>query len=161
MTPFTPRAMDRGISGTFTSLVRLSDETLNPNIGAMELLTPAHAEVQKQKKAVVDRAWKVTNEPTVRVRADGMISDFVDEWVNEATYPGRKLGYELKGNSGDLAALLKKPGIHRWDKFTVPMSMREVEPGVKLIMDKSKLVGLNDPNWSAPISKKEEGSSNG
>lgn len=161
VTPFAPRAMDRGISGAFTGLVRLSDETLNPNIGAMELLTPAHTEVQKQKKAVVDRAWKVTNEPTVRDRADGMISDFVDEWVNEATYPGRKLGYEVKGNSGDLAALLKKPGIHRWDKFTVPMSMREVEPGIKLIMDKSKLVGLNDPNWSAPISKKEEGSSNG
>lgn len=57
--------------------------------------------------------------------------------------PGRKLGYEAK--SGDVVALLKKPGAVAWDKFTVPMSMREVEPGVRLIVDDSKID--DQPQW--------------
>ena len=46
-----------------------------------------------------------------------------------------QLGYETEWGQGDVVALLKKPGLQRWDELTVPMSMREVEPGVSLIMD--------------------------
>lgn len=34
-----------------------------------------------------------------------------------------------------MVGLIKSPGIHAWDNWTVPMSMREVEPGVRLIMN--------------------------
>jgi hypothetical protein len=35
--PFAPRAMDRGLTGAMVSLLRLSDESLNPNLGAGQL----------------------------------------------------------------------------------------------------------------------------
>ena len=67
-----------------------------------------------------------------------MVSERCDEWVKEATRGGRRLGYEAgkkrKQGEDDIAALLKKPGVQNWDHFTVPMSMREVEPGVRLVM---------------------------
>ena len=43
------------------------------------------------------------------------------------------MAYEKKGQGSDLKlALIYPPGINQWDSFTVPMSMREVEPGVKV-----------------------------
>jgi hypothetical protein len=67
-----------------------------------------------------------------------MVEERCDEWVKEATRGGRRLGYEAgktrKKGEDDIAALLKKPGVQAWDHFTVPMSLREVEPGVRLVM---------------------------
>jgi hypothetical protein len=60
---------------------------------------------------------------------------------------GRRLGYQTEWGQGDIVALLKKPGLQRWDEFTVPMSMREVEPGVSLVMDTAKLD--EGPEWQA------------
>ena len=55
-----------------------------------------------------------------------------------------------------LAALLKKPGALAWDEFTVPMSMREVEPGVQLIMDASKH-SSEPPSWKPKVKKANGG----
>ena len=136
VTPFAPRALDRGLTGTMVSLMRLENEALNPNEGAARLGSP---DVQK----VVDfvqyqlsqRAWKVVNKKEAMKDIEKMIADRIDRWVKEAKRPGRILGYEKKSHHGTVAPLLKKPGIASWDTFTVPMSMREVEPGVRLIMD--------------------------
>jgi hypothetical protein len=76
-----------------------------------------------------------------------MVADRVDRWVKEAVKPGRRLGYETERGQGDVAALLKKPGATAWDEFTVPFSMREVEPGVRLVMDVAKLA--DPPQWRA------------
>jgi hypothetical protein len=48
-----------------------------------------------------------------------------------------------------VAGLLKKPGAQAWDEFTVPLSMREVEPGVQLVMDVMKVSDL--PPWRANV----------
>lgn len=74
-----------------------------------------------------------------------MIADRVDRWVKEASKPGRRLGYERERRQGDIVGLLRKPGVAAWDEFTVPMSMREVEPGVRLVMDDSTLP--DPPEW--------------
>ena len=156
VTPFAPRAMDRGLSGTFVSLARLNDENLNANLGAMTLLSPSHSEATLQKKNISERAWKVTSKPQIRDQADGMIADLVDEWVREATREGRRLAYERIAKQGDVVPLLKKPDTHAWDKFTVPMSMREVEPGVGLIMDTAKFAHDTEPGWKTPPPKGKE-----
>ena len=70
-----------------------------------------------------------------------------DIWANEANRGGRDLGYEARPNSG-LVPLLKKPGAHAWDKFTVPFSMREVEPGVRLVMEDGPIG--EGPGWQHP-----------
>lgn len=156
VTPFAPRAMDRGLTGTFLSLLRLEDETLNPNLGAMALVSSGHPGALCERAKIVNRAWKVTDQTQVRDRADGMLADLTDEWVREATRGGRRLGYETASRQGDVVALLKKPGTHTWDKFTTPMSMREVEPGVGLIMDTAKLSHDTEPGWKAPAPDQDE-----
>jgi ATP-dependent helicase YprA (DUF1998 family) len=147
VTPFAPRAMDRGLTGAMVSLIRLSDESLNPNLGAGQLKTVGNPEAKDAKASISDRAWKVADRAEVKVAAEGMIADRIDRWVKEATKAGRRLGYETEWGQGDVFALLKKPGLQRWDELTAPMSMREVEPGVNLIMDAAKLD--EGPPWRA------------
>lgn len=158
VTPFAPRAMDRGLSGTFLSLARLEDKSLNPNLGAMAMVSAGHPEALRERSRISNRAWKVTDRTQIRDRADGMLADLVDEWVREATRGGRRLGYESESRQGDVVALLKKPGAHAWDKFTIPMSLREVEPGVGLIMDTAKFAQDSEPGWRAPKIAQEEDS---
>ena len=102
-----------------------------------------------------NRVWKATGKKAIKENAEIMIADRADRWVKEAGKAGRRLGYETERRQGDVAALLKKPGALAWDEFTVPLSMREVEPGVKLIMDISTLP--EPPNWKMPTTNDEEG----
>ncbi len=146
VTPFAPRALDRGLTGAMTSALRLANEDLNPNLGAQELDSSGKPEAADVRKVFSDRAWKVKDK-FARQQTEAMIADRIDRWVKEAVKGGRKLGYEAAHRQGDVVALLKKPGAVPWDEFTVPMSMREVEPGVQLIMDAAKLA--DPPQWHA------------
>jgi hypothetical protein len=154
VTPFAPRAMDRGLTGTMVSLLRLSDEVLNPNLGAGQLTTVTKPEAKNAKTSISDRAWKVADKAEVKTAAEGMLADRIDRWVKEASKAGRRLGYDTEWGQGDVFALLKKPGLQRWDELTAPMSMREVEPGVNLIMDAAKLD--EGPAWQTPKAGEEE-----
>ena len=148
VTPFSPRALDRGLTGMMLSVLRLGDATLNPNLGAGQLDSTVKQVVTAVKKAIADRAWNVKDK-TAKELVDKMVGDRVDRWVKEAGKPGRKLGYEAERGKGDIAALLKKPGADAWDALTVPMSLREVEPGVALFMDAVKLA--DPPEWRAAV----------
>lgn len=155
VTPFTARALDRGLTGTMVSLLRLQNDSMNPNTGAQALDSSGKAEALKARKVLSERAWKMKGEKAKTI-TDTMIADRIDRWVKEAVKAGRRLGYETARGQGDLAALLKKPGALAWDEFTVPMSMREVEPGVQLIMDTSKY-STEPPSWKPKIKKTHGG----
>jgi len=146
VTPFAPRALDRGLMGTMLSVLRLVHDPLNPNLGAQSLDNSGRPEASTIRKVLSDRAWKVRDK-AARQRADQMVADRIDRWVREAVKPGRRLGYETERGRGDVAALLKKPGATAWDELTVPYSMREVEPGVRLVMDIARL--SDPPQWGA------------
>jgi hypothetical protein len=148
VTPFAPRALDRGMTGTLVSLMRLGDDKFNPNIGAMALDSVAAPEIASARDALANRARKATDKKATQDNVEVMVSDRADRWVRESGKPGRLLGYErakAKQGKGVVAALLKKPSVAAWDEFTVPMSMREVEPGVKLVMDTGSL--SESPEW--------------
>ena len=68
-----------------------------------------------------------------------------DEWAKEAGVPGRTLVYQKYGAGPTAYALLEAPGIKPWSAWTVPMSMREVEPGVNLVMEDDR--SNQDPDW--------------
>ncbi|WP_345894819.1 DISARM system helicase DrmA [Desulfuromonas thiophila] len=154
VTPFAARALDRGLTGAMVSLLRLENDSMNPNPGAQSLDSSGKREALRARKVLSERAWKVKDK-AARTVADTMTADRIDRWVKESVKPGRRLGYETKSKQGDLVALLRKPGVAAWDEFTVPMSMREVEPGVQLIMDASKH-STEPPSWKSKI-KKENG----
>lgn len=127
------------------SLMRLSNEGLNPNLGAQAMEKTAGPEATQAIKAVSERAWK-TKDKAARDLVVGMARDRTDRWAKESAMGGRRLGYETERGQGDVVALLKKPGAQAWDEFTVPMSMREVEPGVQLVMDAARRTA-EAPPW--------------
>jgi hypothetical protein len=155
VTPFAARAMDRGLTGAFVSLLRLTDRTLNPNLGAGAFVSTSNPQAQRIKGAIANRAWKVADKAAVKTVAEGMIAERIDRWVKEANKPGRQLGYEEEHGQGNVVALLKKPGLLRWDILTAPMSLREVEPNVRLIMDTATL--QDGPAWQVPPDDDDQG----
>ncbi|WP_371061537.1 DISARM system helicase DrmA [Rhodosalinus sp. 5P4] len=155
VTPFSPRAMDRGLTGALISVARLANEEFNPNTGAGALDRTDNDAIGHAASVLVERAWNVTQESKIKSLANTEIKSRIDEWCSEAKKGGRTLAYEKKGSGKDtMVALLKTPGIRAWDDFTVPMSMREVEPGVRLVM--SKVRGGAGPEWAPPAAGSDD-----
>jgi hypothetical protein len=156
VTPFSPRAMDRGLTGTLLSVMRLENPTFNPNPGAGALDKPDRPEAVEARDLLISRAWEISHEASLRDLASTELKERLDEWANEAGKGGRILAYEKKGPNRDtMVALLKRPGIQPWDNFTVPMSMREVEPGVNLVMSTIRFSGV-DPDWTPSVATRDD-----
>jgi hypothetical protein len=157
VTPFSPRAMDRGLTGTLLSILRLEHPLFAPNTGAGALDKPDRAEAVAARDALVDRAWAISHESALKNLASSELKERLDEWAHEAGKGGRTLAYEKKGaNRATTVALLRRPGMQAWDNFTVPMSMREVEPGVGLIMSTARFGGT-EPPWTPPVLNPNDG----
>lgn len=156
VTPFSPRAMDRGLTGALLSLMRLENDVFSPNEGAGKLDKSDQAEISAAIDVLVKRAWNVSELSTTKSLAEQELKERADEWAKEVSVPGRTLAYEKRGaQAATTVPLIKSPGIHSWDNWTVPMSMREVEPGVRLIMNTSHIT--DDHDWKPrPATTDEE-----
>lgn len=156
VTPFSPRAMDRGLTGSLLSLMRLENDAFSPNEGAGQLDKSDQAEINYAISVLVKRAWAVSNLSSTKSLAEQELKERADEWAKEVNKGGRILAYEKRGPEKDkTVSLIKSPGLQAWDNWTVPMSMREVEPGVHLIMNTNHIT--DDHNWKPrPITKDED-----
>jgi len=156
VTPFSPRAMDRGLTGALLSLMRLKNDAFSPNVGAGELDKSDKSEITEAIDILVRRAWNVSETPTIKNLAERELKERADEWAKDVSVPGRTLAYEKRGaQAATMVALIKSPGIRAWDNWTVPMSMREVEPGVRLIMNTGHI--SDDHGWKPrPVPKDED-----
>lgn len=156
VTPFSPRAMDRGLTGALLSLMRLENDAFSPNVGAGELDKSDKPEITEAIDVLVRRAWNVSETTTIKSLAERELKERADEWAKEVSVPGRTLAYEKRGaQAATMVGLVKSPGIHAWDNWTVPMSMREVEPGVRLIMNTGHI--SDDHGWKPrPVPKDED-----
>jgi len=121
------------------SVMRLSHEAFSPNVGAGQLEQANQPEIAKVIEVMAARAGNVEDNTKKQLAIDGLKAR-ADDWAKEANLGGRTLAYEKRGQQKDTTvALIKSPGVRAWDNWTVPMSMREVEPGVRLIMNTSRL----------------------
>jgi hypothetical protein len=146
--------MDRGLTGSLLSLMRLENDVFSPNEGAGKLEHSNQSEITEAISVLVKRAWNVSELSATKVLAEQELKERADEWAAEAGKGGRILAYEKRGSHKDTTApLIKSPGIQAWDNWTVPMSMREVEPGVRLIMDTSHIT--DDHDWKPRLSTKD------
>ena len=159
VTPFAPRALDRGLTGTMVSWLRLSHDEYNPNLGAGEMTGSGRPEVGAAKSVMSERAYQVTDRKAIKELTTDMVAQRCDEWVKEANKGGRRLGYQSgrarKQGQDDVAGLLKRPGLQAWDRFTVPMSLREVEPGARLVMLDDTLD--EGPEWEFAVVEENAG----
>ena len=161
VTPFAPRALDRGLTGAIVSEMRLDSVELAPNTGANALKSAGDARAIQVRDVFVKRAKNVMLSNETGNEMSDEIKKRIDHWVSEATQAGRTLGYERKSRQGEVVPLLERPGLKAWNITTVPTSMREVESSVRLIMDKRKLSPseLKCAPWQHQKSESEEGGS--
>jgi hypothetical protein len=131
VTPFAPRALDRGLSGVLVSLMRLWDERLNANQKAGELqdTDPMMPEVFQR---IIHRAEMATGNPLTGTTVQQMLNERRDFWLNRVhNATDHRLGYDKEGQG--VVELLKMPEPTQWQPFTCLNSLRDVEGTVKLI----------------------------
>lgn len=155
VTPFSPRALDRGLTGAMLSIIRHSYNRFAANDAAGAMDSPSRSEMLETIGTFTARTWEVTEDPAKKNLAEAAMKSRADDWANEAGVGGRTLVYQKRGAGPVAYPLLSPPGIKAWTDWTVPMSMREVEPGVTLVMEDDR--STNDPTWRARVLKSNEG----
>ncbi len=147
VTPFAPRALDRGLTGVLASLLRLDGPAWNQNRGA-GLVDPADAKATRAREAIRARADDQVGHPGADALAE-RVNVLLDAWKAQAAVGQRTLVYQRRGKSDTDVSLLLEPGIEGWSRWTVPTSMRNVETAVPLAL---RVDGIAPPSddWEAP-----------
>jgi hypothetical protein len=142
VTPFAPRALDRGLSALLVACTRLAGRTFNGNADAASINTQ-DALVTEAKTMIVQRAAGVEGNNAAGERVRETLSARVDGWAARAQRMtgGATLGYKTR-NDGKTFGLLQQAGSEPWQDFTCLNSLRDVEPMVNLILDN---YGMDDP----------------
>ena len=142
VTPFSPRALDRGLAATLVALARLGHGSMTAPTGASAILSE-----RKQLEFVVEALANRAREPgkddaeqirqVVRKRADNLL----DTWTLIAEgYRKDGTGFQYNpAEAGAAQPLLREfmdtglAGLHKRHKeFRANRSMRDVEPSVNL-----------------------------
>lgn len=132
VTPFSPRALDRGLSGVLVSLVRLLGLEFNENLGA-ERVVRDHALVKEAIAQLVERAIQVSSYLGADLVEQG-VEARLDEWLARIPQQGAHLGYQGQRDEVTVG-LLRAPGLTDWTTFTCLNSLRDVEPTVNLLLE--------------------------
>jgi hypothetical protein len=135
------------------SIMRNTYDPFAPNTGAGAMNSPSRREMQATIGVVAERAWEVTEDSAKKALTEQELKHRADDWANEAGVSGRTLVYQKYGAGPTAYPLLEPPGVKPWTDWTVPMSMREVEPGVRLVMEDGR--STNDPAWRARIVRED------
>jgi hypothetical protein len=145
VTPFSPRALDRGLAGTLVALARLGHDPLTPPRGATEILRE-RGRLDFAVRALAERAaahalLSESEAQALRERIRARAHHLLDEWekiAHEQEQVGGRLQYQ-PGEGGAAQRLLyeflnpelkKLPPRHL--KFRANRSLRDVEPAVNL-----------------------------
>ena len=145
ITPFSPRALDRGLAGTLIALARHGHSPMTPPRGATEILNElpnlAFAVEQLSERALTTHSESSSDDAerlrkTVRERS----KDLLDVWsviAKELHDVGGALQYQAEvGGAQRLLYEFLNPELKnlppRHNKFRANRSMRDVEPSVNL-----------------------------
>jgi len=146
VTPFAPRALDRGLIGVLASLLRLGGAEWNPNGGA-RLVDPADPRAQRARQLISERAAGQVGHLASETLSE-RITVLLHKWREEADVGQRTLVYQRRGASDTDVSLLKPPEMEGQSDWTVPNSMRNVEPPVPLVL-RRELAGAPEA-WETP-----------
>jgi hypothetical protein len=132
VTPFSPRAIDRGLSGVLVALARLGVHDYNPNLGAgrIDVSNPTFVAA---RQAIIQRAEAIDGPRRASLLREAL-NERLEQWHNRiAVTVSARLGYQQRG--GDTVGLLTQPGDGEWNLFAALNSLRDVEPSVNLILE--------------------------
>jgi hypothetical protein len=135
VTPFSARALDRGLSALLVASVRLLGMEFNENARAGQI-SGAHPYVQRAIDDITRRARLCVGNPAAGDFVRHELEDRLDTWLEKAQHAtgGRILGYRDR-QDGKTLGLLQPPDLSAWKHFTCLTSLRDVEPMIGLILD--------------------------
>jgi Lhr-like helicase len=141
VTPYSARALDRGLTAVLVSLIRLAGVEFNPNdsAAALDLIHPI---VEAAKKAIESRAGLVTADNAVQAAVLKEIKQRLDAWHSTAekkNAAGAQLGY--RSGKENVVNLLWRPGDGGPRQFTCLQSLRDVEEEANLVLYSSDAGG--------------------
>ncbi len=144
VTPFSPRALDRGLAGTLIAMARHGHSPMTPPVGALEILRE-RGQLDFVVDALVERAashrdMSADEIERLRQRVRDRSLDLLDEWTRiamELNHVGGRLQYQKEvGGAQRLLYEFLNPDLKqlppRHRKFRANRSMRDVEPSVNL-----------------------------
>lgn len=135
VTPFSPRAVDRGLSALLVTLARHLDNALSRNEAARDI-TPARTAIADAVDRIASRAAQVSQSQEVGDDVRAALAKRVDIWLSRAKPDGKGTLLSYKRKKDDTSVgLLSPPELGDWDDFTCLNSLRDVEPSVGLILD--------------------------
>ena len=127
--------MDRGLSAVLVSYFRLFGDEFNPNDRAGDIVAN-HPFILNALRDISQRAGLISGENAVENFVRLSVQSRIDEWLSTAQNTGAPatLGYTHK-KGGLTVPLLSKPEDEDWGTFTCLNSLRDVEPGVALVLN--------------------------
>jgi hypothetical protein len=147
VTPYTRRALDRGTAATFVAAVRNAIEPYSRDADAQDV--DLDGEVVGQVTARLLSRAESASDHRGREYFPERIGALRDRWTDSKTGSTR-LGYRKRSGKEPLNGLLAEAGSGAWTELTVPMSMRETENEVNLLVPGQGLFDplLGQPAWS-------------
>lgn len=139
VTPFSARALDRGLSALLVSYVRLLGEKFNSNRDAGSLKA-GNEFILRAMDDISKRASVITSDEDLEAIVRDDLNVRIANWLSHAAIVlqgGGVLGYKTM-DDGRTVGLLTPPGKER-DMFTCLTSLRDVESPVALILNNYEL----------------------
>ncbi|MBN8604368.1 MAG: DISARM system helicase DrmA, partial [Planctomycetes bacterium] len=131
VTPFAARALDRGLTAIFVTLVRLAGREFNGNEQARNV-DREHQYVKNAIETIVDRIKRVEGSDSLGEDVRQGLKQRLDEWM---TIRQRTPTLSFKGKrDGITVNLLQSAEAGNWDTFTCLNSLRDVEESSSLIL---------------------------
>lgn len=144
-TPYSDRALDRGLSAVLTAGLRHSGTAWLGNTAA-STVPVAGPSATRMVDLFADRADRVTHDNAQTAAVRELVQSRLDSWHHQRTHlQTGKLGYQT---AADVTGLLHKPDESTWTTWTAPMSLREVEPEVLLQLDRRDQSADAAPAWT-------------
>lgn len=144
-TPYSDRALDRGLSAALVAGVRHSDTAWLGNTAASTVPVTGPL-ATRMLDLFADRADRVTHDISQTAAVRQLVQGRLDRWHHLRTHlQTGQLGYEA---APDVTGLLHQPDESSWDMWTAPMSLREVEPEVLLQLDRRDRSSDAAPAWT-------------
>jgi hypothetical protein len=147
-TPFSERALDRGLTAVLVAALRHGgpDALENPaahNVGLQGAAADALLDELQR------RAERVTHDRRAGLTAFQMARHRLEQWgQRRAAVTSGRLGYQ---EDTDVVGLLHEPDDAVWDIWSAPRSLREVEPEILLQLDRRDRSLDEAPGWEYAV----------
>ncbi|MGW0367456.1 DISARM system helicase DrmA [Streptomyces coeruleorubidus] len=148
VTPYTRRALDRGVAATYVAALRHATYDSSRNLDAhhVDLDGPLAQDVERR---LLERAERVGGDRPRQYLSE-RLDRLKDEWRRKRDESSSALAYRKEKHKTTVVnGLLRRADGSRWTELTVGMSMRETENEINLLLPGGGAF-LEEPSGDGP-----------